>query len=117
MNKPAETTDPMHHPTLAIATSGLCCHVEEAVDFTVKVAIRDISAVLAPFTGEDTAFGSILWNRRNGFLNEWELLCFVQERTLAFTGREELVQEGCIYDTNDGLSTHDQGNGNTEHGE
>jgi hypothetical protein len=56
----------MNHTSLAISTTYLASHIDKALNLTLEVAIRNVSAVFAPLTREDAAFGSVLrewWDR------------------------------------------------------
>lgn len=82
----------------------------------MQIPIWQVSAVFAPFAAENAAFGRVLWQGRDGVVQEWEALGFVQPGALATAGGEGLVQEGGIDHTDDGDAVHDEADGDAVEG-
>jgi hypothetical protein len=53
----------MNHTSFAISTTYLTSHIDKALDLTLEVAIRNVSAVFAPLAREDATF--------RGAFREW----------------------------------------------
>jgi hypothetical protein len=83
----------------------------------MQVPVCNVPPIFAPFAAEYTTLRSICWHRRDRITHQWQLLRFVQPCSSTLTGREKLVEEGSVDDTNDRLAIDDEGNRDAEHRE
>lgn len=116
-NLRSKTPHSMHHTTLSPSSSNLSRHIQKTLNLPIQIAIRDILSVLSPFARKHTAFGCLLRHRRHGISHQRQPSSFIQPSTLAGASRKDLVQEGCVNDSDGGFRVQDEGDGDAEHGE
>lgn len=86
----------MHHAPLPTPAADLRRQIDKTLHLAVQVPIRQVPAVFAPFAAENAAFRRVLWQGRDGAVQEWEALGFVQPGAFAAAGGKGLVQEGGV---------------------
>ena len=63
-----QTAHTMNHPTPPIPPTNFSSHIDKTLNLAMHIAIRDIAAVLAPFTAEDALRGRVRGHGRDGGL-------------------------------------------------
>lgn len=107
----------VHHATLAPSALCLDSHGHEALNFSTQVALAcvGVSPILAPLTAKGAALGGVGGYGRA--FDERKALGLVEPCSFALAGGEELVEEGRVDHSDDGLPRDDEGDGDAEHGE
>lgn len=106
----------MHHTTLTSSTSNLSRHIQETLDLPVQIAIGHITSILAPFTAKHTSLGCLLRHRRHRVAHQRQSSSLIQPSSLARTSGKDLVQKGCVDDSDSRLVVENKGDGDAEHG-
>jgi len=107
----------MHHTALPISASNLSCHIHKTLNLPIQIAIRNILPILTPLARKHTTLGCLLRHRRHWVSNQRQSSSFIQPSTLARASGKDLVEKGCVDDSDGGFGVQDEGDRDAEHGE